>query len=113
MSEDYIVASKVMVVEDDPDIRHSLEVLLRSANFQTVWAEDASSAIRLCSEEGPDIVLLDLGLVGGDGFMVMERLRQLNAVTPIIVLSARDPELNEAHALRLGAVAFIQKTPKW
>ena len=104
---------KIMVVEDNPDIRQALEVQLRSANFSTIWAEDAEGTIVLCADERPDLILLDLGLIGGDGFMVMERLQQLNARTPIIVLSARDPELYENRALRLGAVAFIQKPAKW
>ena len=101
--------TKIMIVEDNPDIRQALEVQLRTANYSTVWAEDAAGAIDLCAEEAPDLILLDLGLVGGDGFMVMERLKQLNAQTPILVLSARDPDLNEALALRLGAVAFMEK----
>jgi two-component system KDP operon response regulator KdpE len=101
--------AKIMIVEDNPDIRQALEVQLKTASYDTVWAEDASGAIELCAEEAPDLILLDLGLVGGDGFMVMERLQQLNAKTPIIVLSARDPDLNEALALQLGAVEFMEK----
>jgi DNA-binding response OmpR family regulator len=104
-----MMLAKIMIVEDNPDIRQALEVQLRTAHYRTVWAEDAVGAIDLCAEERPDVILLDLGLVGGDGFMVMERLQQLNAQTPIIVLSARDPALNEALALRLGAVAFMEK----
>lgn len=101
--------AKIMIVEDNPDIRQALEVQLKSAEYHTAWAEDAEAAIGLCAEQKPDLILLDLGLVGGDGFMVMERLKQLNGHTPIIVLSARDPALNEARALKLGAVAFLQK----
>ena len=101
--------TKIMIVEDNPDIRQALEVQLKTANYDTVWAEDASGAIKLCAEESPDLILLDLTIIGGDGFMVMKRLQQLNAKTPIIVLSARDPALNEALALRLGAVEFMEK----
>ena len=103
------MCGKIMIVEDNPDIRQALEVQLRTANYITVWAEDAIGAIELCAESSPDLILLDLGLVGGDGFMVMERLQQINAQLPIIVLSARDPDLNESLALQLGAVAFMEK----
>jgi DNA-binding response OmpR family regulator len=103
------MCAKIMIVEDNPDIRQALEVQLRTAAYKTVWAEDASGAVALCARESPDLILLDLSLVGGDGFMVMERLKQLSAHTPIIVLSARDPDLVEGHALQLGAVAFIAK----
>jgi DNA-binding response OmpR family regulator len=63
--------------------------------------------------EVPDLVILDLGLPAGDGFLVLERLRGLTdlVATPVIVLSARDPADNKKRALDAGAVAFFQKPP--
>ena len=59
------------------------------------------------------MVILDLGLPAGDGFIVLERLRDLAelAATPVLVLSARDPANNEKRALNAGAVAYFQKPP--
>ena len=102
-----------MVAEDNPDIRQGVEIHLNANGYSTIWAEDAEAIVELCDTEKPDLILLDIGLVGGDGFMVMERLRRIDAHTPIIVLSARDPDLNEARAMRLGAVAFMQKPARW
>ena len=100
---------KILIAEDDPDVRTYLGMQLRAAGHDTLWAEDATSALRLCELDKPDLVLLDLGLAGGDGFLVLERLKSLSLGTRVIVLSGRDPQLNESHAHRLGAVAFLQK----
>jgi len=62
-------------------------------------------------KEHPDVIILDLGLPAGDGFVVLERLQlsdQLAGI-PVIVLTARDPQGNEARALKAGAAAFFQK----
>ena len=62
-------------------------------------------------KEDPDLILLDLGLPGGDGFVVLKRFRQHTTLSlkPIIVLTARDPETSEKRALDAGANAFFQK----
>jgi len=62
-------------------------------------------------KEKPDLILLDLGLPGGDGFVVMQRLKSIYdlLLVPIIVVSARDPLMNEDRALLAGVEAFLQK----
>ena len=67
----------------------------------------------MARKEAPDLVILDLGLPAGDGFLVLERMRRLAdlVATPVIVLSARDPTDNKKRALDAGAVAFFQKPP--
>ena len=59
----------------------------------------------------PDLILLDLGLPAGDGFLVMERLTKTPSLsgTPIIVVSARDPAINKDRAINAGATAYFQK----
>jgi DNA-binding response OmpR family regulator len=68
-------------------------------------------ALSIAKKEAPDLILLDLGLPGGDGFLVLERLKNIAslACTPVIVVSARDPKANEKRALDAGAEAFFQK----
>jgi DNA-binding response OmpR family regulator len=103
--------AKIMVVDDDPDLRQALSLRLRANNFETVNACDGYSAIALAQKERPHLIILDLGLPAGDGFAVLKNLQQYPAlsVIPVIVLTARDPEGNERRTLNSGAVAFFQK----
>ncbi len=103
--------AKIMVVDDDPDLRHALSLRLRANNFDTVNVCDGYSAIAMAQKEKPNLIILDLGLPAGDGFAVLKNLRQYTAlsVIPVIVLTARDPEGNEKRTLESGAVAFFQK----
>lgn len=102
---------KILIVDDDQDLLKGLRVRLRAHNYATVFATDAVSAISQAKNETPDLILLDLGLPAGDGFLVMERLSNVDTLAsiPVIVLSARDPEANKEKAFQAGARAFFQK----
>jgi DNA-binding response OmpR family regulator len=104
-------ANKILIIEDDPDMRRGLNVRLRASDYDTVFASDAVMALAIVKREAPDLVLLDLGLPGGGGFVVLERMSNIGllASTPVIVVSARDPKTNEKRALDAGAEAFFQK----
>lgn len=102
---------KVLIIEDDPDTQKGLATLLKAEGFVTNFASDAATALSIASRDEPSVILLDLGLPAGDGFIVLQRLRNhptLNNI-PVIVVSARDPEVNEPKALQAGAQAFFQK----
>ena len=103
--------TKIMVVDDDPDLRRALSLRLRANNFDTVNVCDGYSAIAMAHKEQPHLIILDLGLPAGDGFAVLKNLQRYPAlsVIPVIVLTARDPEANEKRTLESGAVAFFQK----
>jgi DNA-binding response OmpR family regulator len=102
---------KILIVEDDRDVREGMHVRLRANHYDTVFAGDAFSVVNEARKQMPDLIILDLGLPGGDGFVVMERLKRIPAVAsiPIIVVSARDARGNQERALREGAKAFLQK----
>lgn len=100
---------KILVVDDDKDLVLGLIIRLRASGFEVINARDAIMAVIMAKKEKPDLMILDIGLPGGDGFMVMERLMNLSSFFPIIVLSARDPEGNKERALKAGAVAYFQK----
>ena len=102
---------KILIIDDDPDLRAALNIRLRANGYETSFAADAMTAVAEARKFQPDLILLDLGLPGGDGFVVMQRLSAIPAlaVIPVIVLSARDKDANENRAAMGGAVAYLQK----
>jgi len=102
-------------VDDDPDVRLGLHVRLKANHYDTFSAGDAISSIAEARLHEPDLIILDLGLPAGDGFVVMERLKKLPnlAVIPVIVVSARDVRANKERSIDLGAKAFLQKPANW
>ena len=102
---------KILIVEDDADVRLGYRVLLRANHYDTIFAADTLSAISEARKHRPDLILLDLGLPAGDGFIVLERLGVIPdlGVIPVIVVSARDLQGNKERALKAGASAFLQK----
>src|ERR1700680_3494770 len=104
---------KILIIDDDQHLLLGLTARLKANGYTGVCAADAVSAIAVARKEAPDLVILDLGLPAGDGFLVLERMRGLAdlVATPVIVLSARDPADNKKRALDAGAVAFFQKPP--
>jgi DNA-binding response OmpR family regulator len=102
---------KILVVEDDADVRLGYHILLKANYYDTFFAIDSLSAISEARKQVPDLIILDLGLPAGDGFVVMERLRNNTSLfgIPVIVVSARDVKANKDRALKAGAKAFFQK----
>lgn len=103
--------SKILVVDDDPELVKALRLRLRANDYDITTASDGYSAIATAQKDRPDLIILDLGLPVGDGFVVLERLQSSNPLSaiPVIVLTARDPQANEDRALKAGAAAFFQK----
>ena len=113
-------AAKIMIVDDDVEIRQLLAEELHDLGHETVHAAEGVEALALVRCERPDLILLDLqlpeldshGVGGGDGFSVLERLRSISdvAAIPVIVFSGtRSPEAEE-RALMLGAREFVLKS---
>jgi len=102
---------KVLIVDDDQDLRGLLDVRLRASGYATAFAADAIGVVAAARRERPDLILLDIGLPAGDGFLVMDRLRAIPALShvPVIVVTARDPAATRSPSLERGAVAFFQK----
>lgn len=99
------------MVDDDPDVRRALLLLFQAQGYDVVMAEDAISAVAIARARAPQVVVLDIGLPGGEGFTVMERLRAVPdlAATPVVVIGGRDPGQMRRRAEQAGAVAFLQK----
>lgn len=100
--------TRVLVVDDEPQIRRALATNLRARGYDVDLAATGEEALRLAAEHRPDVVVLDLGLPGIDGIAVVQGLRGWTEV-PIIVLSVRDSEADKVAALDAGADDFVTK----
>ncbi len=100
--------ARVLVVDDEPQIRRALGINLRARGYQVDLAEDGEQALELAASHPPDVVVLDLGLPGIDGVEVIRGLRGWSRV-PIVVLSVRDAEADKVAALDAGADDYVTK----
>jgi two-component system KDP operon response regulator KdpE len=100
--------TSILLVEDDAETRHQVASLLERHGYRVAEAADAASAQAHFAAEPPDLILLDLGLPDRDGLIVVERVRAAGT-TPILVLSARDREVDKVVALEAGADDYLAK----
>lgn len=100
--------SRVLVVDDEPQIRRALGINLKARGYDVELAESGERALELAARMHPDVVVLDLGLPGIDGIEVIRGLRGWSAI-PIIVLSVREGETDKVAALDAGADDYVTK----
>ncbi len=98
----------ILVVDDDPDILQLVRTLLERAGHSVIAARDGQEAIRRLFERRPDLVVLDIGMPGMDGWQVLERTREVSDV-PVLMLTAESDELDKVRGLRGGADDFVTK----
>ena len=99
---------KILLVEDEANIRNLVATILETAEYQVILAESCSIAKTLYTSYLPDLIILDLGLPDMNGINLLEFVRQ-DSLTPIIVLSARTDEQDKVYALDKGANDYITK----
>ncbi len=102
---------KILVIEDDPVARADVQARLKAQGYTVALAADAASALTVVNRERPDLILLDLGLPAGDGFLVLERLRKIEALAaiPVLVVTGRsDPETRKRVAA-MGIAPLLVK----
>ena len=99
---------KILLVEDEPNIRSLVSTVLETNGYQVIPAATNSSAKLMYDSHLPDLVILELGLPDADGMHLIRHIR-CHALTPIIVLSARTGEQDKVHALDLGANDYVTK----
>ncbi|MCW1842684.1 response regulator [Prosthecomicrobium hirschii] len=99
---------RILVVDDEPQIQRFLKPALEASGFEVVQALDGRSAVKAVATAAPDAVVLDLGLPDCDGKDVIRQVRAFSQV-PIVVLSARDREIEKVTALDLGADDYVSK----
>jgi two-component system OmpR family response regulator len=102
-------ATKVLVVDDEPNIAALLSATLRMVGFEVVTAEDGTGALRSAGEFEPDLVVLDVMLPDLDGFEVARRLRAAGRAVPVLFLTARDAVEDRISGLTVGGDDYVTK----
>jgi DNA-binding response OmpR family regulator len=100
--------ARLLVVDDDADIRELVRELLERAGHEVVEAAEGAEALRVFYAERPDLVMLDVSMPVLDGWQTLERIRELSEV-PVVMLTARDSELDKVRGLRAGADDYVTK----
>jgi DNA-binding response OmpR family regulator len=101
--------ARILVVEDDPIIRQTVEYALKRAGFTVASVADGGLALEVATTFAPDLVLLDLMLPGMDGYEIAEKLRERDKETAIIMVTALDTERDKVRGLDAGADDYITK----
>ena len=102
-------ARRILVVEDDPDISHLLQIHLRDSAFEVDVADNGTEGLRLAERETYQLILLDLMLPGVDGLEICKRLRSQGSTVPILMLTAKTAEFDRVLGLELGADDYLTK----
>ncbi|MBI2959613.1 MAG: response regulator transcription factor [Betaproteobacteria bacterium] len=100
---------RVLIVEDDKALADGLTRTLRDSGYAVDNAGNGELALRACSEEHYDLIVLDISLPGIDGFEVLRQLRRMRQTGSILILTARDAEADRVHGLDLGADDYVTK----
>ena len=101
--------ARLLVVDDEPNIRDLLAASLRFAGFEVVAAADGNEALKLAGEYHPDLVVLDSMLPDMDGFTVLRRLRSAGPRVPVLFLTARDDMADKVQGLTVGGDDYVTK----
>jgi len=100
---------KIVIVEDEPSLVFTLEDTLENEGYSVFVAETGDTAINIVKDEKPDLMILDLMLPGMSGFDVCKKVRSMNYTFPIIILTARDQEIDKVTGLNIGADDYMTK----
>jgi DNA-binding response OmpR family regulator len=100
--------ARILVVDDDEDVRELVGTVLERGGMETVRAKDGHEALRSFYKHRPDSIVLDVAMPGLDGWAVLERIREVSDV-PILMLTARADELEKVRGLRGGADDYLTK----
>ncbi|MEV8358905.1 response regulator transcription factor [Microbacterium sp. NPDC076895] len=103
------MSARILVVDDDDEIRAMLDSTLRFSGFEVIQASSGADAIAALAATPPDVVVLDVMMPGVDGFEVVQLIRRRDATLPVLFLSARDAVEDRVRGLRLGGDDYVTK----
>ena len=101
--------TRILVVEDNPDLAYGLRNNLEIEGYRVEVADDGTAGLARARDASPDLIILDLMLPGMDGFRVLRALREEGRQMPVLILTARGEEADKVRGLRLGADDYVTK----
>ena len=102
-------SARILVADDERNIRKNLAMVLESAGYQVDEARDGEEALALCRETHPDIAFVDLHMPKMEGLDVLAHFRTLSPKTAVVIITAYGSAANAVEAMKLGAVDFLEK----
>jgi DNA-binding response OmpR family regulator len=99
----------ILLIDDDPSLLDALAMAFEDAGHRVLTASDGAIGLEVVAAQSPDLIVSDVNMPRVDGFSLCRRLRDDGVRTPIVLLTARDSEIDEALGLELGADDFISK----
>jgi len=100
---------KILVVDDEADMRWILTNVLKKKGYRTITADDGKKAVQKVIENNPDIILLDIRMPEMDGIQVLEKVREINPSVLVIIITAYGDVKNAVQAMKLGAYDYVIK----
>lgn len=105
--------ARILHIEDDAGIAHSLQEGLRREGYDVTWRSTGASGIEFAAAHKPDLVILDVRLPGSSGFDVCRQLRQRNLLMPVLMLTVQADEMDKVIGLEMGADDYLTKPFGW
>lgn len=99
----------VLIVDDESDIRESVESVFKSEGARTLTCGDGNKAVQICLDQKPDLVILDMMLPGRSGFLVLEKIKGYEDSPVVIMITANEGKRHRSFATGLGADLYLQK----
>ena len=109
MQANDVDTKQILILEDEPSLIFTLEDTLQNEGYETVIARKGQEALDIIKQEAPDLLILDLMLPGISGYDVCKEIRDMNYTFPIIILTARNREIDKVTGLKIGADDYITK----
>jgi DNA-binding response OmpR family regulator len=100
---------QILVVDDDPDIRESIEAAMLAEGAVTETAPDGNTAVQYCNEDPPELVILDMMLPGRSGFLVLEKIKGREDSPLVIMVTANEGKRHQEYAEAIGVDAYMIK----
>jgi len=101
--------TKILIVDDDPEIRAAIDHALQAEGALTQICGDGNTAVRICESDPPDLVVLDMMLPKRSGFLVLEKIKGFEACPRVIMVTANEGKRHQVYAEALGVDGYLLK----